>query len=380
MSEMKIAFDAKRAFYNGTGLGNYSRFVINNLVQYAPDNCYQLFTPGLGNARLRAQLTPHASLQTYLPQRWIDRRLPAWWRSHGLLEDVESQQVDLYHGLSNELPIGIDRSSVASVVTLHDLIFLRFPQLYPPIDRLIYRYKFRKACEMADLVIAISEQTRRDLVSFFKIPETKIEVLYQGCDPVFSQPVAPAQMAAVRAAYQLPDSYILYVGSIEERKNLLLLLQAVKGLREPISVVAIGRRTAYTKLVERYIREQGLEQQVRLLHQVPFHDLPAFYRMASLFVYPSLFEGFGIPIIEAESAGLPVIAATGSCLEEAGGAGALYTDPHRPEELRSLIRSVLTEPGLADSLIRQGAEQVRRFAPEGLTRQLLQCYRQLLHG
>ncbi|MGM9759501.1 MAG: glycosyltransferase family 4 protein [Parabacteroides sp.] len=373
---MKIAFDAKRACYNRTGLGNYSRFVINNLVHYEPDHCYDLYTPGKGEAALCRQIQTHPSLQYRYPQDWLSRRLPALWRSHGLVKELAERKTDLYHGLSNELPMGIDRSPVASIVTIHDLIFIRYPQLYQPIDRLIYRYKFRKACEMADCVIAVSEQTKRDIVSFFHIPEEKIRILYQGCDPVFSQPVAPELQAEVRRKYQLPDSYILYVGSIEERKNLLLLVQAIEQVKEPIHVVAIGRRTAYTQRVEQYIREKGLHERVHLWHQVPFRELPAFYRMATLFVYPSFFEGFGIPIIEAESAGLPVIAATGSCLEEAGGAGALYTDPTQADELSSLIRSVLTESGLADKLRQAGAAHIRRFAPQRLTEELMQIYQQ----
>lgn len=169
-------------------------------------------------------------------------------------------------------------------------------------------------------------------------------------------------------------AYILYVGSIEERKNLLLLVKALKKLKEDISVIAIGKHTPYTDTVETYIRENNLSGRVHILTHIPFNELAAFYQMATLFVYPSFFEGFGIPILEAQLAGIPVIAATGSCLEEAGGPSALYTDPRNEQELRGLIESVLNEPKLAESMRSGGRENIRRFMPDVLAAHFMRVY------
>lgn len=374
---MKIAFDAKRITHNATGLGNYSRYIANMLAVHYPENSYLLYTPGKGKEGLRTRLAPHGSVSFRYPQGFLHTLLPSLWRSSGIIADLKREKIDLYHGLSNELPYQISESGIPSVVTIHDLIFLRFPQFYKLADRMIYTRKFRTAAEEADRVIAISEQTRRDIHAYFQIPESKIDVIYQGCHPVFYQPVSEAAKEAVRARYGLTSPYILYVGSMEERKNLLLLIEALRGLKEDIQLVAIGKRTPYAEKVETYIRENRMEGRVHLLNEISFGELPAFYQMADLFVYPSLFEGFGIPIIEALLSGVPVIAATGSCLEEAGGPDSLYTDPHKPDELRALIESVLRETGLARKMRENGLAYARRFDEAKLAGQLMEVYRQV---
>ena len=255
---MKIAFDAKRITHNATGLGNYSRFVVNSLSTSFPEHIYQLYTPGKGKEALRKRIEERPSVSFHYPEGRFDKLFPSLWRTSGLTATLRKEHVDLFHGLSNEIPMNLKQNGIPAVVTIHDLIFLRYPQLYKPIDRSIYTYKFKQACLRSDKIIAISRQTMRDIRDFFHIPESKIEVVYQGCDPIFGQAVQEDVKSSVREKYQINGPYILYVGSIEERKNLLLLVKALKALKEDISVIAIGKHTPYTDTVETYIRENNL--------------------------------------------------------------------------------------------------------------------------
>ena len=175
-----------------------------------------------------------------------------------------------------------------------------------------------------------------------------------------------------------PDHYILSVGSIEERKNLLLLLQAVAQLPAPRHVVAVGKRTPYTQQVEEFAAAHGLTPYLHVLEGVSFDDLPALYQGADLFVYPSRYEGFGIPMIEAANCGVPSIGATGSCLEEAGGPGALYVDPDDPQELARRIEEVLGDEALRRRMVADGRAWVARFEPEVIASELLSTYRKVL--
>lgn len=370
---MKIGFDAKRITHNATGLGNYSRFVVNGLSSAYPDHAYYLYSPSEGQRRLRDQIQACPQVRFRYPAsgRWQPK---AWWRSRGIVGDLLRDGIDIFHGLSNELPFGLAATPVRSVVTLHDLIFLRYPAFYPWIDRRIYRYKFERACREADRVIAVSETTRRDLVRFFGIDERKISVVYQGCDEAFGRQVSEAEKEAVRRKYDLPTDYLLNVGSIEDRKNLLLILRALPRLRNGISLVAAGRPTPYLAQVTRFIRENGLSGRVKLLHGVSFADLPALYQSASVFIYPSFFEGFGIPVLEALRSKVPVIAATGSCLEEAGGPGSLYVDPHDAEGLAEKIDRIVSDAALRREMIETGLAYSENFAPQVLSERLMNVY------
>lgn len=374
---LTIAYDAKRITHNATGLGNYGRMMIEALARFAPQNRYLLCSPDPGRADLRERL-PRTDRIEFLfpdpPRRGLGKSL---WRTFGIRRELPSE-VRLFHGLAGELPFGLHKSGVKSVVTIHDLIFLHFPAYYKWIDRKIYAYKYRKACREADRVIAISEATKRDIVSYFGIEPEKIDVVYQGCDEQFKREVPEAAMQAVRTKYALPRHYILSVGSIEERKNLLLVVQAAARMAEPPHIVAVGRRTPYTALVERYAAEHGLSERLHICDRVAFADLPALYRMADLFVYPSRFEGFGIPMIEAACCGVPTVGATGSCLEEAGGPDAIYVDPDDPEQLADAIRRVLADEELRRRMVAAGREYVARFEPEVITADLLKVYARVL--
>ena len=376
---MRIGFDGKRAVQNFTGLGNYSRYIVDILCQFGPENEYVLYAPKKReNKRLDKLTKQYQQLQLSYPTTSSWKKFSSLWRVWGVTRQLEKEKIDIFHGLSNELPLNIHQSEVKSIVTIHDLIFLRYPQYYHSIDRKIYTYKFRKACENADKIISISECTKRDIIEFFRIPADKIEVVYQGCDPSFIHPVAEEKKREVRAKYQLPDHYILNVGSIEERKNALSAVQALMMLPEQIHLVIVGRHTEYTDKVEHFIKENKLEERVHIISNVPFDDLPAFYQLAEIFVYPSRFEGFGIPIIEALYSGIPVVAATGSCLEEAGGPDSIYVHPDDIKGMADAFKQIYADPERKKNMIEKGHSFAKRFSEEKQAEEILNIYKKLM--
>jgi glycosyltransferase involved in cell wall biosynthesis len=374
---MNIGFDAKRAVQNNTGLGNYSRFVIESLSKYYPDNTYFLFAPRKkANSHLKTLIS--RTNVTFIFPSGISKALSSLWRIFGSKKNIRKNGVEIFHGLSNELPINIRSAGVKMVVTVHDLIFVRYPHYYRWIDRKIYFWKFRRTCLKADMIIAVSECTKRDIVSFFRIAEEKIKVVYQNCHPDFRCPVSEEKRVQIAEKYHLPKRFILYVGSIERRKNLLLAVKALSRIAEEIHLVAIGKSTPYQLEIEKYAHEAGLESRLHIKNNFPFEDLPAVYQQASVFVYPSFFEGFGIPVIEALSCSVPVVAATGSCLEEAGGPDSVYVDPLDDAALAAKIMEILENKDLAKTMAERGLEYLKRFDSRRIAGEIMEIYRKLL--
>ncbi|MHB1177899.1 MAG: glycosyltransferase family 4 protein [Daejeonella sp.] len=368
---MRIGFDGKRSTQNFTGLGNYSRYVIKLLTKFYPENQYSVYAIKPPNSDL---LIP--SVDYHYPEV---KFLKVWWRSYGIACDLKKDKIDLYHGLSNEIPFSLKKSGIRSVVTIHDLIFLRYPEYYPFIDRKIYEFKFRNAASNADRIVAISEQTKRDLMHYFGTKEEQIEVIYQNCDPIFHRIISDEEKLSIRKTYTLPQKYLLNVGTIEERKNLMLTVKALKKL-DDIHLVVIGKETAYAEKVKVYVKNNGLGHRVHFLKNVLYSHLPGIYQQAEIFIYPSRFEGFGIPIIEAMHSGIPVIAATGSCLEEAGGPGSMYTDPDNSEHLATQIRELLSDPIKKQKMILDGYEYLKKFEDRKIAAQLTNLYSNLLNA
>ena len=375
---MRIAFDAKRAAQNRTGLGNYSRFVLDILDRHMPDGEFVLFAPNAKKTSLLQRFVEKKGKFSLVTPIGIWKLLRSLWRTFGITKDIEKANVALYHGLSNELPLNIRKAKCKSIVTVHDVIFRSFPQGYNAIDRWLYNFKYGRSCRNADHIIAVSEFTKQEIMRYYNIPSEKISVVYQGCDIQFRQAVDDEQKAKVRETYNLPEHYILYVGSIEERKNLLLLMKALTRLPKDTHVVACGKRTAYFDKVFAFVKEHGLEQQVLFVHNAEFKHLPAIYQMADVAVYPSRIEGFGIPMLEALCSGTPAIGCTGSCLEEAGGPGSLYVDPDDEDALTRCILDVVHNDNISRSMITAGRVHSDKFEEDRLAERLIEVYKKVL--
>lgn len=360
-----IGFDAKRIVKNGTGLGSYGRTLVNDLALYPIQ--MRLYAPDAGRSDLRQQISPRESIRFCYHHRG---GLPSsLWRTHGILRDLRRDGVQLYHGLSGELPIGIRKSGIKSVVTIHDLIFLRHPEYYHWLDTNIYAWKFRQTIKEADHIIAISECTKRDIIEYGHVDPRKITVIYQSCAPRFSGQVT---------GDSANSRYLLSVGSIEARKNILLAVKALPYLPDDLCLTIVGRHTPYTDKVTAYAAAHGLAHRVKVMHGVSDNELPALYAGAEAFVYPSRYEGFGIPIIEAISSGLPVVACTGSCLEEAGGPHSLYVSPDDEQALAHAIGQVLRGAEGREERICLSRDYIRRFQGNDVAGQVFKLYQSLL--
>ena len=375
MTKNIIGFDAKRIVRNGTGLGSYGRTLVNDLAQ-RQDLELRLYAPDRGRDDLRSQIVECPNVSFCYPHG--GHLYGSLWRMRSVVADLQRDGVQLYHGLSGELPIGIHRSGIRSVVTIHDLIFLRHPEFYHWVDTKIYAWKFRQTLKEADHVIAISECTKRDILYYGDIDEQKISIVYQSFAPRFTAEVSDQQRSQVRRQYGLPQRYVLNVGSIEARKNVLQAVQALPLLPDDVALVIVGRHTPYTDRVLQYAHEHHLEQRIRVLHGVPDEHLPVLYAMAESFVYPSVYEGFGIPIIEAISCGLPVVACSGSCLEEAGGPDSLYVQPGDVEGMADAIRQTLIGADGRERHVENSKKYIRRFSGCNVGDQVATIYRQLL--
>ena len=374
---LTIGYDAKRAVSNGTGLGNYCRTLLNDLGTKDTTDSFRLYVPDLGRDDLRSQLDMPRNMSFVTPANKLVKPLRSLWRIKGIVNDLKRDGVDIYHGLTGELPLGLSEAGIKSVVTIHDLIFMRCPEYYNPVDVAIYKWKFRNTCKQADRIIAISECTRRDIMELGEIDDSRIDVVYQSCDTRFRQQVSPEQKQDVRVRYSLPKRYVLFVGTIEERKNALLAAQALPYLSDEIHLVLVGRQTAYAKTITSFARQNGLANRIHMLSGVPTSDLYAIYQQAECFVYPSRYEGFGIPVIEAIQSRLPVIACTGSCLEEAGGPDNVYVDPDEPQEMAMAIKSITDNPDAARQIVTRSLDYIRRFENGNVAQEMLNVYRSL---
>lgn len=418
---MNIGFDAKRAFHNQTGLGHYSRNLLEALSHYYPEHNYYLFNPEHSTLFRPSEKNMH-EIQ---PTSFFHRLIKSAWRSSWVKRDLKRLNINLYHGLSHEIPVGIHKTGIKSVVTIHDLIHERYPEQYTIIDAKIYSKKFRYACEHADRVIAISEQTKRDIIEFYEIPESKIKVCYQSCNPAFAEKVNEEERIRVKEGYGLPDKFFLYVGSVIERKNLLNICKGLNLLKNELNIplVVIGDGGNYKAKVKEYIRQNGLTDKVIFLSEnepTPSFtyrwrlleyeeeivrqdskgvvtkedeefllkksleldclknssaDFPAIYQSAIAMIYPSFFEGFGIPVLEALWSKLPVITSNTSCLPEAGGEGAYYVNPASAEEIAAGMMKIYSDKQFAETMKEKGWRHAQNFTAQKHAESVMNVYK-----
>ena len=382
---MNIGYDGKRAFQNKTGLGNYSRSLLSILNRYFPQLQYTLFAPKKTNL---FDIDSYHNFQTIQPQNFFYKKLPSLWRRIGIVKQIDQAHLDIYHGLSNELPKNIEKLNIKTVVTIHDLIFEHFPKTYHLDERYTHRWKIKRACKIADAVIAISEQTKNDLIELYGVSPQKITVCYQSCNPIFEKTISEIEKSNVKKKYQLPDQYFLFVSSITARKNLIAICRAMIILKDTLAIplVIIGDGKIEKNEVKQLMKENGIEHRLLFLNELSAAkedsftsaaDFPAIYQQAFALVYPSIFEGFGLPILEAMWSGLPVICSSVSSMPEVAEDAALYFSPEDTNQLAQHLQAIASDQQLAKILKDKGREQAKKFSTENYANQIIKIYKSL---
>ena len=377
---MRIGFDSKRLYCNFTGLGNYSRTLLKNLGEFYSDNEYYLYTPKVKRTPETNFFLKNSDYHTYLSKAL----LKSFWRSYSIVDQLKKDNIKLYHGLSHELPINIHKSKIKSIVTIHDLIFKIYPKTYSAFDRKIYDLKFKYSCIRADRIIAISNSTKNDIIKFYDINPDKIDVIYQSCNPLYYNPKESEESNAVLQQYKIPNEYLLYVGSVEKRKNLKILIESYQHLQSDfkIPLVVVGKGKKYKKEIIELIKVKGMEKLVLWIDNLKNdHHLHSIYRNSMALICPSLYEGFGLPVVEALLSKTPVITSNVSSLPEAGGPHSIYIDPNNSDELADAIQKVLSNSELRENMKNKGyLYAIENFARNTVTKHVINSYKKTLHN
>ncbi|MBK9270482.1 MAG: glycosyltransferase family 4 protein [Saprospiraceae bacterium] len=349
---MEIFLDGKRFFYNHTGLGNYSRWLVQSYHQQFPEDRLVILKPGKKQSEYDAFLK-ETSIGTlsYPSMAGLARSLTsAKW-----IPDKA-----IFHGLSAEIPLNIGRKSRNALITVHDVIFKVRPQDYRWHDRTMYDLKLKFALERISQVVAISQKTRQDLIEYYQVPEEKINVIYQNCDSLFYQSAETMEVASFPLLDHLPSVFWICVGSFNPRKNQDSILAAYRcipeDLRIPIWMIGGGRaRSAFRKKVQ----QSRLSKWFFFPDEISNIQLAFLYRKSMGLIYPSLYEGFGIPAVEAIASGIPVIAHEGTAVAEAAGDGGLYVNTLIDLQLADAMMRIQESNNLRDALIAKGWDHIK---------------------
>ena len=377
---MRIGYDAKRAFHNFRGLGNYSRNLIESVSKLDANCNIHLYTPQFTDPRAKDWATKNLSFKIHTPSSSFMRTVPSLWRSLGLKKEIQKDKLDIYHGLSHELTFGIDGLAVKKILTVHDLLFLRKPKYFNYIDRKVYGRKLKYALNSSDLIVSVCEQTKKDLIEFYNIEEKKIKVVYQTCDQQFYKPFSKEKLEDISNTYKLPEKFILYVGALEENKNVINLVRAFKKVTETekdLFLVIVGEGKEYKARLKKEIQMLGLGEKVVFPPYVLYSDLPGVYQQAEVFCFPSFFEGFGIPIIESLFSKTPVVTTKGFCFPEAGGPSSEYIDPHDPIEIANSLKKIVSNPSLKEDMAAMGQEYAQKFHWKNLGENIIDLYKEI---
>jgi len=315
--------------------------------------------------------TPIPSIPTY--QR-ILLGLP-YWRDR-----VSKDRLDIFHTAYYPLPA----LKIPTVLTIHDLRFVHFPETYQRWRRIFLRTMVGPSLHRATRIIAVSQDTKNDAVKHFNISEKKIDVVHNSIDPRFQTITDDSVLRHVRDKYSLPKRFILYVGHLEPRKNLERLLLAFLQLRKeqkiPHKLVVLGKPEFLFETLLNSVAEKHLNDQVLFTGYAEDEDMPAIYSLADLLAFPSLHEGFGVPVIEAMACGTPVVTSDSSALPEVAGNAAVLVDPYSVGAIAAGIQKVLRDPVLYADLVRMGLERVKEFSAQASATAILETYQKALGG
>jgi glycosyltransferase involved in cell wall biosynthesis len=358
-----IGIDASRASAaQRTGTENYALFLIRALLELDRANQYWLYCnqppqPDLFPAQ------PNATLRALpFPRLWTHVRL-SW--------EMATRAPDVLFVPAHVLPVLHPRHSV---VTVHDLGYLYYPQAHTRGARWYLHWSTRYNARAATHLIADSQATRRDLLTHCGVAQDKVSVVYPGYDPAFTPLRDEARLTAARERYQLPESYVLYVGTLQPRKNLGTLIAAFAALGDEHTsthLVIAGKQGWLYEPLFAQVRQLGLAERVHFTGYAPQEDLPALLSAAQVFVLPSLYEGFGLPVLEAMACGTPVICSNVSSLPEVAGDAAILVDPRDTAQWVQALQRVLEDAGLRRALTERGLQQVQRFSWERCARETL---------
>jgi len=372
---MKVTIDVSPAVHHRAGMGRHAAELVNALEVLAGEQDalqLQVFYTEAGRA------DPQAAIAT-LPQ-YQSRLAYKPWRLSAMMShflrlpfDRVYGSPDIVHATDHLLP----HVHAASVFTLHDLIFELFPQYHKKYNYYFLKLMMPRFLRAANQIICVSEHSKKDAVRLYGIDPAKISVIYNAVDPRYHVKHDAASLIEVRQRYALPESFLLHVGTIEPRKNLSRLLDAFATLKEEfegLKLVLVGQKGwLYEPFFEK-LAEMGLESEVILPGFVPEADLPAIFQLATLFVYPSIYEGFGLPPLEALAGGTPVVCSNASSLPEVVGSAGLLVPPHDTHALTAALRRLLSDPDLQAKLKYLGPLQAASFTWEEAARQTVKVY------
>jgi len=358
---MRIGFDAKRAFYNNTGLGNYGRGVIECLHEFKPELEKHFFTPN------KKQIVDDSLLEMghthYMrgPLKNVNRVL-------NLTKSIKKYHLDIFHGLTNEIPLKINRINVKTAVTIHDIIFLKYPKYYKAVDRKIYYYKTLYATQNADLIITTSDQTKQDLDEFFGCGD-KCLTVYQHANLTTIKP----------AKINETQPYFLYISSFEKRKNHSNLIDAFNLVKNEIeeNLVLIGRKKENWALINEKVKALGLGSRVKILTDVSNEQMQGYLHSSKGFIYPSLYEGFGIPLIEAMQANIPIACSNIPVFEELAKDAAIYFDSKSVLDIKNALLQ-LNNPQLVSEKLEIAQNLKSFFTAKRHAEELSKVYKHLL--
>lgn len=366
---MRIGIDCRMIGW--TGVGRYTKNLLTNLFTIDFQNEYFLFF--LKND-FEKFVVPNNRIKKIL----VSGKAYSYGEQTSFLWALKKINPDLVHFTHFSRPIFFGGRSV---VTIHDLTHLFFPgeKMKSFFKKWAYGLVLSHSCRTAEKIIAVSENTKKDLRKFLGIAPHKIEVIYEGVEANYRE-VGPEEIERVRKKYHLTKPYILYIGVWRVHKNLVGLIKAFGYLKNKynpnIDLVVGGKHDSGTSVFET-IKKFNLKDNVLLPGFVAEEDLPALYSGAELFVFPSFYEGFGLPILEAMSCGVPVVCSNTSSLPEVAGEAAQYFDPYNPEEMAEAIREVLINKGLAETLRQKGFERVGNFSWHRMAKETLSVYEQV---
>ncbi len=364
---MQIGIEAKRIFENTTGLGNASRSICTAIATCYPQHTLHLYTPQLSN---NYSPLPNSVVHTSNKNTKLGKII---WRSLGINALAKKHKLHTFFGIGAELPLGIHQHIANCVVLIHDIIFEIYPKLYNPIDVITYRKKIKYACNIANKIAVVSEQTKQDLITKYQIPANKITVTYLCVPAVFEQPII--NFTALDSL-NLPKQYLLYVGSIIERKGLLNIIEAMATLQHKIPLVVLGNGDKkYIVLVKNTIKKLQLENYVIFANETYAtsistlnSNIPLLYKKATALLYPSIYEGFGMPIIEAMYMGTPVITSNISCMPDIAGNAALLINPYSISSIATAIEAIINNTALRANYSALGLLNCQRFSAKNIAK------------